>query len=94
MLLFPLFKAVVFFKGYLSNRVVIRVAKAIKTLLIKKDKMRQKKLGSNVAIPYPAVQRGAIKAEAIATQGITLPFSLLDVVKIPANPPKSTISIS
>ena len=47
-----------------------------------------------LAIPYPAVQSGGMRAVAIATPDITVPFSRRDISKMPANPPKSAMSTS
>ena len=47
-----------------------------------------KKIKLPLAIPYPAVQSGGIKAVAIATPGIALPLIFLVTATIPAPPPK------
>ena len=48
-----------------------------------------------VAIPYPAVQRGGIKAVAMATPGITVEvLSLRDWATMPAKPPNKAINTS
>ena len=47
-----------------------------------------------VASPYPAVHRGGIRAVAMATPGITLPFCLLLMATMPASPPNRAIITS
>ena len=47
-----------------------------------------------VANPNPAVHSGGINAVAIATPGITLPFSLVATATIPARPPTKAMNTS
>ena len=45
-------------------------------------------------MPYPAVQRGGMRAVAMATPEITVPFSLRLSSKMPASPPNRAIITS
>src|SRR5574344_1265603 len=47
-----------------------------------------------VAIAYPAVHSGGIRAVAIATPGRTLPLPLVHIATMPAAPPQKAISTS
>ena len=71
------------------------VAMMIKTQLMRKRKDAPlKKLQFPFARPYPAVQRGGMRAVAIATPESTVPFSFLLISSMPARPPKRAISTS
>src|SRR5574344_1394002 len=47
-----------------------------------------------LASPNPAVQSGGMRAVAMATPDITVPFSFLHISNIPAQPPNRAISTS
>ena len=71
------------------------MVRQIKKLFMKKRyNAPRKNFGEWFAMPKPAVQRGGIRAVAIATPGITLLFSMRVLPIIPANPPKTAISTS
>ena len=81
--------------GSFNSLITIIEVKHIKNPFIKnKYNAPKKNFNWRVARPYPAVQSGGINAVAIATPGITLPFSFLVKPIIPAKPPQIAIKTS
>ena len=72
-----------------------KVPNAMKSALMRnRYPAPKKKEDCMVAKPYPAVQIGGIKAEAIATPGIIFPFAFLVAPTMPAIPPKKAMKAS
>ena len=73
----------------------LNAVKQIKKLLMKKRYNAPTVYAvTPVAMPYPAVQRGGMRAVAIATPGMTFPPSLRVIPMMPASPPKTAIKTS
>lgn len=63
-------------------------------LMAKRYRAPRKNCMLPLASPNPAVQSGGMRAVAMATPEITVPFSFLHCSNMPAAPPNNAISTS